>query len=212
MLGDNMPIRAPLIKGKKVFVKRKTEEKKGVRLREHTFYGGPRTLEELLESAQEVEIDEYGQVKMQSYWFCFISSLDRAKDISLLKELLFWATLYHKDDAEVNILVSGYSGEKYDFYRRVFNVVDIPSLVLTDERIFPIDFVKFGPDFFTVGLLGNDFGKLRDVMDSLHNLLSLKGNLKKVRDKIIKKKLSSTLAKGWKELKDLISITVSLTK
>ena len=190
-----MPIRAPLIKGKVIEPYEKVESLR------HEF-GGVRPEGRDFRFPIKPEVRDFS-----SYWFCFVSSLDRAKDIRLVKELLFWGQIYHDDDAEVHILISGFEKEKYDYYRQVFEIVDVPSLVLADNPKPPNDFVKFSPNFFTEELLGKDFEKIRDTMDSLHNHLSLVGNLRKVKNSILKKKLKSVLDKAWKDLKSMISIS-----
>jgi len=143
-----------------------------------------------------------------SYWFCFVSSIDRRNDISLVKELLFWSQIYHLEDSRVHILIPGLTQREYSSWRIIFDVADVPTLVLTDEEARPNKYVKFSPTVLSEEFLGEGYGRLRDTMDSLHNLLS-GGNLRQVKQKVLIQKLENGLSKGWNEVKDLISIHIS---
>jgi hypothetical protein len=146
--------------------------------------------------------------KLLSYWFCFVSSLDRPTDISLIKELLFWAYIYHRDDSKLYILIPGLTQKDYEVYRTIFKISEVPELVFTDSETYPIDYVKFNSNFFTSKLVGDDYKKLRDTMDSLHNTLQNTGSLRKVKTRVIKQKLTTSLARSWGEIKSLISINL----
>lgn len=145
----------------------------------------------------------------RSYWYCFISSLDRKQDVNIIKELLFWENLYHRDDSNVTILIPGWgwSGNQYDYYRRVFQINEVPCLVITDNK-FPTDFIIMSKNLINTKYLGDNFVNIRDILDTFHNMIMNEGNLQKIKRTLIKEKLTKIIGKTWKELSKLVSINI----
>lgn len=168
-----------------------------------------------------VEIDEQGKIivspyyeriryakKKKSYWYCFLTSLDREQDISILKEILFWGTIYHNNDSDVEILIPGWAGERYDYYRRLFKIDQVPSLILTDNKESPVDFILISKKFINTEYLGDNFVNLRELLDFLHNLLINESSLKKINKELFKKQIQKITKKTWDEIKDIVSLNI----
>ena len=152
-----------------------------------------------------VEADEE---EIKSNWYCFITSLDREQDINLIKELLFWGRIYHDDDANIEILIPGWAGKRYDYYRRVFQINEVPCLILTDNDEYPVDFILISKNLINTEYLGENFVNLREMLDFLHNTLMNEGNLKKIKMELLKTKFETILGKTWNEIKSLISLNI----
>jgi hypothetical protein len=148
----------------------------------------------------------------KSFWYFFVGGVDREQDVIIIKEILFWHQIYHKEDTKIEILVPNSSspGSRYNFLRRSFEIVSLPTLVLTDRPIreYPGNYIKLSNGFLVKNLLGEQFEKLRDVMDYLHNSFLLTQSIDDLRVEIFKKHISTILLKTWMEIKDVISITI----
>jgi len=194
------------------------EEIKGKRtmLKPTRWYGGPpddrlKRLREDLDKEETVYITPEGGIVEESgksHWYCFITSLDREQDVSLIKELLFWGTLYHNDDGDIEILIPGYAGKRYDYYRRVFQVSDVPCLILTDTDKYPVDFILISKNLINTEYLGDSFMNLREMLEFLHNTLMNEGNLREIKKELFKKKFETIIGKTWNEIKSLISLNI----
>lgn len=150
------------------------------------------------------------QQKLQSsYWFLFVSSLDRAKDEALLKEILFWSAIYHIEDSVVRIFHPAGNKRDYHFYRRVFEITEVPCLILADTDYHPNDFVRLSSGFLSEEILGQNYLKFREIMEALHNTLILEGDLEKIKSQLLQDKITNIVSKGWQEIKSLVSISLS---
>lgn len=149
------------------------------------------------------------QPKLQSsYWFLFVSSLDRAKDEALLKEILFWSAIYHIEDSVVRIFHPAGNKRDYHFYRRVFEITEVPCLILADTDYHPNDFVRLSSGFLSEEILGQNYSKFREIMEALHNTLILEGDLEKIKSQLLQEKITNIVSKGWQEIKSLVSISL----
>jgi len=147
----------------------------------------------------------------KSYWYLFIASTDRSRDVKILKEVLFWQwQKSHSKDMAIMVLVSGQSD--YNYYRKIFRIHNSPLLILADEPIAAsrtkVDFIAFKGWFFSEKILENDYSKLRDILEEYHNVLIIHESFKKAKRKLLKSTLTNTLKKVWNELRDFITITV----
>lgn len=147
----------------------------------------------------------------KSYWYLFIASTDRSRDVKILKEVLFWQwQKSHTQDIAIMILVSGQND--YLYYRKIFGVQNSPLLILADEPISSsrtkVDFIAFKGWFFSEKLLGNDYYMLRDILEEYHNVLTIHESFGKAKKKLLMRTLTTTLKKVWNELRDFITITV----
>jgi hypothetical protein len=145
----------------------------------------------------------------KSYWYSFITSLDRPRDIIMIKELLLWGSIYHKYDSIVKILIPNNSGEDYRIYSNLFKITKVPCLVLTDKADNADEYIKFSSGLLTQQLLGEDYIKLREIMDYLHNVLFQERELKKVNKQVWKSNITNILVKSWSEIKDFVTINIS---
>ncbi|NMC76269.1 MAG: hypothetical protein GYA60_03105 [Candidatus Methanofastidiosa archaeon] len=172
-----------------------------------------RQFRQILLSGSDVSVYPTGEIETKkTYWYLFVSSLDREEDITLIKELLFWEHLYHKQDSKIEILVPGANSTngRISFMRRTFKVTLLPTLILTDRPIYlyPNSFIKISPGFFSENFIGKDFEKLRDLMDYFQNAFMLSNSMDKLKLDILKKHLSTIIMKSWSEMKGLISINI----
>lgn len=171
----------------------------------HVGGGGP--IDSLVEGKSITDDSEISTRK--SYWYHFTASIDKATDKTLLKELLYWSEIYHREDCVFNVFYPAGGDRHLKHYRRLFNVVDYPTLIVTDNDVLPNDYLALSPEFMSEGVLGNEFEDLRNVLENLHALIVDNNGLSKVKRKVIQNKMGSSVKKGWKELKSLVSISVS---
>ena len=170
------------------------------KLKPAQWYGGgiesnEERIRKQIEKSEIININVDGEIspspvyrEKKSYWYCFLTSLDRKQDINILKEILFWGTIYHNDDSVVEILIPGWAGERYYYYRNVFQVNQIPCLILTDNKEYPVDSILLSKNFINTENLGDNFTNLREVLDFFHNILINDNSLKKVNKVLLKKR------------------------
>lgn len=161
------------------------------------FAGGGGPPYKILPDGQIVS-DEY----RKSYWYCFITSLDREKDVTLLKEIVFWERIYHKNTSQVEVLVP--DNDRYYFYSRLFQVYEVPCLVLTDSDTYPLDYVVIPKNIISEEYLGERYIKFRELLDFFHNIVMIDGKLSKVKKELIKQKVESILEKSSSVLKEIV--------
>lgn len=147
----------------------------------------------------------------KSYWYLFIASTDRSRDVKILKEMLFWQwQKSHTKDIAMMVLVSGQ--DDYNYYRKIFGIPNSPLLILADQPISSsrtkVDFIAFKGLFFSEKILENDYSKLRDILEEYHNVLTIHESFGKIKRKLLMSTLTNTLKKVWNEVKGFVDISI----
>jgi hypothetical protein len=143
-----------------------------------------------------------------SCWFFFFASLNTSQDVGLIKEILFWTTIYHSADSKIRIFTPVSDKSSYLFYQRAFNVSEVPCMILAEKDTYPNDFITFDSSFLSEKTLGKGFVQFANVMEKLHNQFILDGNLSAIKTDDFMKKLGRIVSKTWEEIKGLIKISI----
>lgn len=170
---------------------------------EEKLAGHARYIEILEDRLSELDPDR----AILSQFYAFVGSLDREEDRFIREELHIWG-LQHSHEAIVRILIPGVGGHGYERFRRLFSVTDVPTLVFIYSTSPPRG-MKFAPGFFSQNLLGQNYEKLRRVLERLHSHCALHSKPETIAWEIfLKDDLAGLLGAAWKQLKGLISFSI----
>jgi hypothetical protein len=144
----------------------------------------------------------------RSYWYHFTGSFDQPADVAILKELIFWASI-HQEDCLLRVVHATPGHEDYLFHQKIFDVTESPCLVMSDRGDFPTSHVKLTKEFFAPDVVGEDYSKLRGLLDAMHSLLTLHGSVASLSEDLLHARVACGLTKVWTEMKGMIKLTVS---
>lgn len=148
-----------------------------------------------------------------SYWYFFIPNLEKTYYNKIIKEILYWSEIYHKNNSRLKFLSPRVSEEEYIFFMRIFNVNDVPALIITDDPNNPTNYIEITSHFFSKSRnLGKKFEKLINIMDFVHNYLLVKGDINAFKKEILKNKIEKILSKHWNVIKEYFRINIARKK
>jgi len=123
------------------------------------------------------------------------------RDQALLKEILFWSSIYHYKDTFVRILLP--TSASRDFWRRCFGVQTFPAVVLADDPSIPSKFIVFSSTLFDEEPF-RDPKKLVSVLDFCHDRLMDGGTVDDLRRRQVLQRLSEVTLVALERLTRLL--------
>lgn len=139
----------------------------------------------LVRLGREVGAEFPAPPRHRSYLYHFTGSFDEPRDVEILKELIFWASVRHQDDALLRVVRAAPDEDDFVYHQKAFGVTESPCLVISDRGDVPASHVKLGRDFFATGMAGGDYAALRNLLEHMHALLGAYG-MEKARAELLK--------------------------
>lgn len=144
----------------------------------------------------------------KSVWLCFFSGIHSEHDQGLIKEILFWASIYHEKDTLAHIILP--QNPRRDFWRRHFGVTSFPALVLADDAKYPGDFIVFSSSFLDQKPF-EDPKKLVAVLDFYHDRIVDGYTFNDLRKQKVLKELSKLTRIALKQLTGMVSLSAAVS-
>lgn len=145
----------------------------------------------------------------KSVWFCFFSGIHSDHDQALIKEILFWAFIYHKKDTLAHIILP--QNPRRDFWRRHFGVAAFPAIVLADNAEYPDNSIVFSSSFLDHEPF-RDPKRLVAVLDFYHDKIVDGCTFDDLKKQKVLNELSKLTKIALKRLTAMLSISAAVSK
>ena len=140
-----------------------------------------------------------------TYWILMLTGVNQPDEMQLAKDLLSWQAFFSKDSARV-LCVQSSERDSFRCCSAAFQVHDCPTLVMGDAPDMH-SYLKIEADLLT-SLIARP-GELQRFLARLHALVQNGRNLEDLRDLMAAEGFWRGLKLVYKEVKGLISITLS---
>ncbi len=160
-----------------------------------------------IEGGRKVSPEIRDQAK--SVWFCFFSGIHSEHDQALIKEILFWASIYHEQDTLAHVILP--QNPRRDFWRRHFGLTSFPAIVLADDVEYPKDFIVFSSSFLDQEPF-QDSKNLVAVLDFYHDKIVDGYTFDDLKKQKVLKELSKLTRIALKQLTGMLSLSAAISK
>lgn len=127
-----------------------------------------------------------------SHWKCFLGSINLRTDKDIAINYLIWHHLYHKGRSSADIYVSGMThDDKFMSLMDDYGIEILPAIVVSADSSFG-KYLRLFNCAFAIGLMCNDFSKLRSAMEIIHWSILKNASLKDLK----RKQLAQELIRG----------------
>lgn len=147
--------------------------------------------------------------QVSSVWFFFFSGMHSEYDQALIKEILFWAFIYHDKDTLAHIILP--QNPRRDFWRRYFGVSLFPAVVLADDAEYPDNFIVFSSSFLNEEPF-QEPKNLVAVLDFYHDKIVDGYTFDALKKQKVMKELSRLTKIASKQLIGMLSLSATVSK
>jgi hypothetical protein len=160
-----------------------------------------------LEVSRPVEVVDLWkrQEAATTYWILLLTGVNQEDEMRVAKDLLTWQAFFAKDSARV-LCVQSSERDAFRCCAKAFAVHNFPTLFLSDSPDM-IDRIEIPPDLLLS--LAERPGGLQQFLAKTHSVVETGKTMTDIRDDMYAEAFWRGIGVVYREIKDLLSITVS---